>query len=78
MKRLYVAPEGRGAGLGAALIATAVERATTLGYREMRLDTLPSMQAALALYRAAGFTTIEAYYPTPIPDTVFLAKRLRG
>lgn len=79
MKRLYVAPAGRGLGLGLgrALVEAVVGEARRIGYQEMRLDTLPSMAEALALYRTAGFRAIEPYYATPIAGTVFLAKNLR-
>lgn len=72
MKRLHVAPEGRGAGLGRALAEAILGEARRLGYREMRLDTLPSMTAALALYRSLGFVDVAPYYETPIAGTVFL------
>jgi ribosomal protein S18 acetylase RimI-like enzyme len=42
-----------------------VKEAKRIGYREMRLDTLPSMARAIALYRKLGFETIEPYYETP-------------
>ena len=76
MKRLYVAPAGRGLGLGRALVDAVVGAAAGLGYREMRLDTLPSMDAAIALYRSAGFRPISPYYDTPVAGTLFLARRL--
>ena len=76
MKRLYVAPAGRGLGLGRALVDAVVGAAAGLGYREMRLDTLPSMDAAIALYRSAGFRPIAPYYDTPVAGTLFLARRL--
>ena len=76
MKRLYVLPEGRGLGLGGALIAAIVATARTAGYTEMRLDTLPTMQTALAMYARAGFREIPAYYPTPIAGTIFLGLAL--
>lgn len=76
MKRLYVAPDGRGLGLGRALVRAIIDVATFQGYQEMRLDTLSSMHAALALYRSEGFAEIPAYYETPILDTVFMARRL--
>jgi ribosomal protein S18 acetylase RimI-like enzyme len=72
MKRLYVSPEARGMGLGKALVHAIIKRAKDLGYREMRLDTLPSMIGAQQLYRRAGFVEIEAYYETPLKGTVFL------
>ncbi|WP_201403081.1 GNAT family N-acetyltransferase [Kaistia sp. 32K] len=77
MKRLYVAPDGRGLGVGRALVDALVAEARRIGYREMRLDTLPSLGAALALYGKTGFRRIEPYYATPIEGTVFLAKDLR-
>ncbi|KAL5365521.1 putative GNAT family acetyltransferase [Aspergillus floccosus] len=72
MKRLYVLPKARGMGLGSALVQAVVRCAKDMGYSEMRLDTLPRMQGAIALYRRAGFGEIEAYYETPLEGTVFL------
>jgi ribosomal protein S18 acetylase RimI-like enzyme len=73
MKRLYVAPTGRGLGLGKALMAAVIDQARGLGYREMRLDTLPAMTTAQRMYREAGFRPIEPYYKTPVGGTVFMA-----
>lgn len=76
MKRLYVAPEGRGLGLGRALAEEIISAAKRIGYGEMRLDTLPEMDKAIALYRTLGFVSIAPYYDTPIAGTIFLAKQL--
>lgn len=76
MKRLYVTPEGRGSGLGKALIGTLVGIARRIGYREMWLDTLPSMTAAQHLYRAVGFEVTDPYYDTPVAGTVFMRLKL--
>jgi ribosomal protein S18 acetylase RimI-like enzyme len=76
MKRLYVAPEGRGMGVGRALVQTIVKLAVEKGYAEMKLDTLSSMEPALALYRSVGFVDIGAYYETPILETVFMSLML--
>lgn len=76
MKRLYVAPEGRGLGLGRALAEDIVQTARRIGYREMRLDTLPSLTAAIALYQDMGLVAIPAYYDTPIAGTLFFSLRL--
>lgn len=76
MKRLYVRPEGRGRGIGHALVAAILEAAETRGYREMRLDSLPTMGDAMAIYRRFGFSEIAAYCFNPVPGTVYLAKRL--
>ncbi|MGE0741381.1 MAG: GNAT family N-acetyltransferase [Hyphomonadaceae bacterium] len=76
MKRLYVAPAGRGQGLGKQLARAIIEAAHAAGHREMRLDTLASMHEAQALYRALGFTEIGAYYDSPIENTVFMSLKL--
>ena len=76
MKRLYVAPAGRGLGLGRALAEAAIVAAGRDGHREIRLDTLPTMGAALALYRSLGFAPVPAYYATPVAGTVFLSRSL--
>jgi ribosomal protein S18 acetylase RimI-like enzyme len=72
MKRLYVAPEGRGVGLGKKLALAIIEAARGAGYREMRLDTLASMAEAQGLYRALGFVEIGPYYESPVANTVFM------
>jgi ribosomal protein S18 acetylase RimI-like enzyme len=76
MKRLYIAPAARGAGLGRALAVAAIEAATRAGYRAMRLDTLPAMTQAQALYRDIGFETTPPYYSSPIAGTIFMRKVL--
>ncbi|WP_338425465.1 GNAT family N-acetyltransferase [Sphingopyxis kveilinensis] len=76
MKRLFVAPAGRGRGLGRLLVRRLFAEAQALGYREMRLDTLASMNAAQALYRAEGFEPTTPYYDTPVAGTVFLSRPL--
>ena len=76
MKRLYVSPQGRGLGLGKALMQAVIAEGSRIGYREMRLDTLPDMIAAIAMYRAGGFVPIPPYYDTPVPGTLFLARPL--
>jgi ribosomal protein S18 acetylase RimI-like enzyme len=78
MKRLYVLPEGRGSGLGRKLIDAVVREAERIGYNEMRLDTLPSMAGAIALYRKLGFEPIEPYYDTPVIGTIFMRRSLAG
>ncbi|EMC95375.1 hypothetical protein BAUCODRAFT_73063 [Baudoinia panamericana UAMH 10762] len=72
MKRLYVAPEGRGLGIGRALAERVVQEARLMAYQAVRLDTLPSMASARHLYTSLGFREVEPYYETPIKGTVFL------
>jgi GNAT superfamily N-acetyltransferase len=76
MKRLFLRPEARGLGLGRALTQAVIEQARTVGYGELKLDTLASMDAALALYEQMGFERTAAYYaPTPA-GTIFLRLHL--
>jgi putative acetyltransferase len=62
MKRLYVAPEGRGRGVGRRLVEAVIHRAERAGYRRMVLDTLPEMADAVALYRRCGFVETARYW----------------
>jgi putative acetyltransferase len=78
VKRLYVRPEARGKGLGRALATSAIERASTLGYREMMLDTLPWMTSAIAIYRSLGFAPISPYWNNLVPGIIYFGKPLRG
>jgi ribosomal protein S18 acetylase RimI-like enzyme len=76
MKRLYVRPAYRTGGVGRLLVERVIHEAAMAGYRRMRLDTLPAMEAALQLYRRLGFREIAPYTANPVEGTVFLELEL--
>jgi putative acetyltransferase len=72
LKRLYVRPVARGRGVGRLLCETVIAEARSRGYDRMRLDTVPQMAEAIALYRALGFTATGPYRHNPIPGALFM------
>jgi putative acetyltransferase len=76
MKRLFVNADARGSGLGRVLAEASIAAARGLGYRRMRLDTVPGMETAQALYTRLGFTEIDPYTVNPVPGARFLELQL--
>jgi [ribosomal protein S18]-alanine N-acetyltransferase len=79
-----VAPEGRGKGLGAALLEAAALRCAKLGARTLFLEVAADNRPAQALYARAGFRQAglrKGYYARaqgPGVDGLALAKTLVG
>ena len=72
LEDLYVREAARRGGLGRALVDAAVARAQQRGCRRIELDVNEDNDAALALYRACGFTL----EPKPPGRTLFAAQSL--
>lgn len=72
LKRMYLRPAYRGVGLGKQLLDSIMEKAREAGYKSILLDTVPSMQQAIHLYKKAGFTEIAPYRFNPIKGALFM------
>ena len=67
-------------GLGARLLAEAMERARERGGREMFLEVRASNAAAIQLYSSAGFQAVGRrvrYYARPIEDAIVMKAALQ-
>src|SRR3954447_23377549 len=73
MKRLYVRPAFRGKRVGLALAKGIIETGREIGYKRMRLDTVPSEMAdAVKMYGRLGFREIAPYRVNPQPGTLYM------
>jgi putative acetyltransferase len=76
LKRMFIKTQYRKEGIGALLLQRALEIATQLHYKKIRLDTLDTMTPAINLYKKHGFYEIEPYYFNPEKNAVFFEKVL--
>lgn len=77
VKRMWVAPDARGQGIGRKLLETIETAAREKGIGVLRLETGIKQPEAVALYRSCGFTECEpfgSYQPDPL--SLFMEKRL--
>jgi len=68
LRRMYVDPAARGLGLGRLLLARSEDAARELGASRMLLSTSEIQQAALGLYRSAGFIETGQEIPTRVSN----------
>lgn len=82
LKKMYFLEEGRGKGIGQALLNRCLEAATLFGYKTCYLETLEKMGAARKLYEKNGFIRLtkpmgntghygcDRYYAKPLNDKI--------
>jgi GNAT superfamily N-acetyltransferase len=61
LKRMWIARDARGLGLGKRLLDALEDRAWSVGYRKIRLETNKALSEARRLYKHSGYTEIEAF-----------------
>jgi ribosomal protein S18 acetylase RimI-like enzyme len=77
IKRVYVREDHRGPGFGPRLTRALLKRARELGWERVRVDTLPTMAAAIQFYPQMGFKPIPAYWDHPVRGALFFEYPLR-
>jgi putative acetyltransferase len=78
IKRMFLKPEARGAGLAMQMLERLLEWARQEGLSLARLETGHRSDGALQLYRRAGFQEIPAFPPyAPDPLSIFMERTLR-
>ena len=65
LKRMWVAPQARGLGLGRRLLTELEQHAAYHGARRVRLETNRALTEAIALYRASGYQEMPAFNDEP-------------
>lgn len=76
VKRMYVRPAARGAGVGSALLQALLDHAQRVGCTRVRLDTAPELKTAIALYERFGFTPIPSYQVSQCVDALCFERTL--
>jgi ribosomal protein S18 acetylase RimI-like enzyme len=71
IKRISVAPDYRGMEFGRPFVRSLIGRARELRFSRLRVDTLPTMRAAIEFYQEAGFRPIPSYWPNPVAGALF-------
>lgn len=79
LKRMYVHPESRGAGVARKVLAFLESQASLRGCKLLKLETGPSQPEALGLYASCGYERRSPFGKyTDDPLSVFMQKRLEG
>lgn len=71
IKRMWVASDWRGAGLGTRMLRHLEGACRRLGHHTVRLDTNATLTEAIAMYERAGYHRIERYNDNPYAEVFF-------
>jgi ribosomal protein S18 acetylase RimI-like enzyme len=71
IKRMWVATDARGQGLGGRLLTELEGRARAAGKSSTRLETNRHLTAAIAMYRRHGYREVPAFNDEPFGDHWF-------
>ncbi len=76
IRRLFVSPNQRAAGLGRRLVTHVIEQARADGFQRLFLNTLPTMTHAIALYESLGFVPTDCYSGEPTEGILYFSLEL--
>jgi ribosomal protein S18 acetylase RimI-like enzyme len=76
IRRVYVRADHRGPGFGPRLTRALLDSARELGFERVRVDTLPTMVAAIEFYQEMGFQPIPPYWPHPVPGALYFEYKM--
>jgi DNA-binding MarR family transcriptional regulator len=65
LKRMWVHPDWRGAGLGSRLLRHLEDRSRAHGHGTLRLDTNAALAEAISMYDRAGYRRVDRYNDNP-------------
>ena len=60
LQRMYLRPDGRGRGIGLALLQSCIHAAESFGFERCYAETISAMTGAIAFYRRNGFSRLSA------------------
>ncbi len=79
IKRMFIRPEFQGKGYGKVMMNRLMEKAREFGYKTLRLDTAYFLEAAVHIYKSAGFKERGSYPGTESegePHYIYMEKKL--
>ncbi len=72
LRKMYLAPQVRGLGLGRHLLERMIARAREAGYKCITLETASVLKTAIRLYTSAGFVPIETAHLSARSDQSYI------